>query len=81
MMEPQNNDISGVSQISVDLMNSKEGRETIHRKPIGLTITAEKIDRVLADLQSQIENLRRDRENLGLVRGQLAGMEATWKGE
>jgi hypothetical protein len=80
-MEPQNNDISGVSQISVDLMNSKEGRETIHRKPIGLTITAEKIDRVLADLQSQIENLRRDRENLGLVRGQLAGMEATWRGE
>lgn len=81
MMEPQNNDISGVSQISVDLMNSEEGRETIHRKPVGLTITAEKIDRVLADLQSQIENLRRDRENLGLVRGQLAGMEATWKGE
>lgn len=80
-MEPQNNDISGVSQISVDLMNSEEGRETIHRKPVGLTITAEKIDRVLADLQSQIENLRRDRENLGLVRGQLAGMEATWKGE
>jgi hypothetical protein len=80
-MEPKNNDISGVSQIPVDLMNSEEGRETIHRKPVGLTITAEKIDRVLADVQSQIENLRRDRENLGLVRGQLAGMEATWRGE
>jgi hypothetical protein len=80
-MEPKNNDISGVSQIPVDLMNSEEGCETIHRKPVGLTITAEKIERVLADVQSQIENLRRDRENLGLVRGQLAGMEATWRGE
>jgi hypothetical protein len=81
MMEPKKNDISGLSQTSVGLMNSEEGQEAIHRRPVGLTITVEKIDRVLADVQAQIENLRRDRINLGLVRVHLAGMEAKWRGE
>lgn len=80
-MEPKNNDISGLSQTSVSVMDSAEGRQTVHRRPVGLTITVEKIDRVLADVQTQIETLRQNRINLGLVRGQLAGMEATWRGE
>jgi hypothetical protein len=74
-------DLFSVSQTSVGLINIEEGEETIHRKPVGLTITVEKIDRVLTDIQAQIENLRRDRINLGLVRVQLAGMEAMWRGE
>ena len=81
MMEPKNNDISGLSQTSVSVMNSAEGRQTVHRRPVGLTITVEKIDRVLADVQTQIETLWQNRINLGLVRGQLAGMEAKWRGE
>lgn len=81
MMEPKNNDVSGLSQTSVGLMNSGEGQKTIHRKPVGLTITAEKIDRILADVQTQIELLRRERTNLGLARVRLAGMEATWRSE
>jgi len=81
MMEPTNNDVSGLSQTSVGLMDSEEGRQTIHRRPVGLTITVEKIDRVLADVQTQIETLRQNRINLGLVREQLAGMEAKWRGE
>jgi hypothetical protein len=81
MMEPKNNDVSGLSQTSVGLMDSEEGRQTVHRRPVGLTITVEKIDRVLADVQTQIETLRQNRINLGLVREQLAGMEAKWRGE
>ena len=81
MMEPEKNYISGLPQTSVGLMNSEQGREIIRRKPVGLTITVEKIDRILADVQAKIEHLRRERTNLGLVRGQLASVEATWRGE
>ena len=81
MMEPEKNYISGLSQTSVGLMNGEEGRETIHRKPVGLTITVEKIDRILADVHSQIEMLRRERTDLGLVRTQLANMESRWRNE
>ena len=80
-MEPKNNDVSGLSQTSVGLMDSEEGRQTVHRRPVGLTITVEKIDRVLADVQTQIETLRQNTINLRLVREQLAGMEAKWGGE
>ena len=62
-------------------MNGEESRETIHRKPVGLTITVEKIDRILADVHSQIEMLRRERTDLGLVRWQLANMESRWRNE
>ena len=62
-------------------MNSEEDQGIICRKPVGFTITVEKIDRVLADVQTQVELLQRERTNLGLVRGQLAGMEAKWRGE
>ena len=57
-MEPKNNDVSGLSQTSVGLMDSEKSRQTVHRRPVGLTITVEKIDRVLADVQTQIETLR-----------------------
>ncbi len=60
------------SQTSVGLMNSEEGQETIHRRPVWLTNTVEKIDRVLTDVREQIENLRRDRVNLGMVRVRLS---------
>ena len=81
MMEPKNNDMSGVSQTSVSVMNSEEGQQAFPRKPIGLTITVERIDCVLAGIQAQIEHLRRETKNLGLVREQLTSMETKWRGE
>lgn len=61
MVEPQSNDISDLFRTSVGLKNRKAGQKAIHRKPVGLTITVEKIDRVLlADVQAQIENPRQD---------------------
>jgi hypothetical protein len=80
-MEPKNNDLSSLSQTSVVLMDSEEGRPAAHRRPVGLTITVERIDRVLAGVQTQIETLRQNAINLGVVRGQLAAMEAKWRGE
>ena len=80
-MEAKNNDISDLSQTSVGLIENEEGRRTVHRKPAGLTITVEKIDRILADVKTQIETLRQNTINLGLVREHLAGMEAKWRGE
>jgi hypothetical protein len=80
-MEPTKNNLSGVSQTSVGLIDSEEGRRTVHRRLVGLTITVEKIDRVLVDVQTQIKTLRQNRINLRLVREQLAGMEAKWRGE
>ena len=80
-MEPKNNDVSGLSQTSVGLMDSEKSRQTVHRRPVGLTITVEKIDRALAEVQAQIESFRQDRINLGLVRVQLAGMEVIWRDE
>ena len=79
MMESQHNDQSGVSEAEVALVNSEEGGEPLRRKPDGLTITVEKIDRILADVQLQIEGLRRERTGLGLVRRQLADMESQWE--
>jgi hypothetical protein len=81
MMEPKKPGIPGLTQTSMSVMNSGKDWQTIHRRPIGLTITVEKIDRVLADVHEQIELLRRERTSLGLVRGQLAAMEAQWRGE
>jgi hypothetical protein len=80
-MEPTKNNLSGVSQTSVGLIDSEEGRRTVHRRLVGLTITVEKIDRVLVDVQTQIKTLRQNRINLRLVREQLAGMGAKWRGE
>lgn len=80
-MELRNNDLSGLSQTSVVLVDSREGLQEAHRRPVGLTITVEKIDRILADVQTQIVALRQNAINLGAVRGQLAGMEAKWRDE
>jgi len=57
MMEPKNNDISGVTQTSVGVMNSAKGQQTFHRGPVGLTITVERIDRVLAHLNNEMRSV------------------------
>jgi hypothetical protein len=69
-----------IAQTSVGVMNREDRRQSVPRRPAGLTITVEKIDRVLAEVQAEIEVLRRERTNLGLVRGELVGMEAKWSG-
>jgi hypothetical protein len=78
-MELWKNNGSDSSQLLASVGNSEKDRQPVHRKPFGLTITVEKLDRVLADVQAQIARLERERTNLGLVRGELARMEAKWR--
>jgi hypothetical protein len=79
-MERWKSDMQDSAQILVSVMNREDRRQSVSRRPAGLTITVEKIDRVLAEVQAEIEVLRRERTNLGLVRGELVGMEAKWSG-
>jgi hypothetical protein len=79
-MERWKSDMQDSAQILASVMNGEDRRQSVRRRPAGLTITVEKIDRVLAEVQAEIEVLRRERTNLGLVRGELVGMEAKWSG-
>ena len=76
-MDRSNNDVTGISQMPANVVDGGESRQPVPRRPVGRTITVEKLDRALADIQAQIEMLRRERTNLGLVRKELAGMEAS----
>jgi hypothetical protein len=79
-MECWKSDMQDSAQILASVMNGEERWQSVRRRPAGLTITVEKIDRVLTEVQAEIEVLRRERTNLGLVRGELVGMEAKWSG-
>jgi len=81
MLEPKDNDRAGMSETSGSVIHREEIQQASPRRPVGLTITVERIDHVLAGVQAQIETLRRERTNLGLVRAELAGMETKWREE
>lgn len=70
--------VPGLSQTSASVMNGEESRQSVRRRPAGLTIRVREIDCMLADIQAHIQLLRRERTHLGLVREELAGMEAKW---
>jgi hypothetical protein len=53
-----------------------DGQQPIPPMPPDLTIRVRTIDCMLADIQAQIQILRQERTHLGLVRRELAGMEA-----
>lgn len=80
--EPNNgtleNDVSDPSQPLASAGDTEKERQPVRRRPVGLTITVEKLDRVLADVQAQIATLQLEKTNLGLVRRELARMEAMW---
>ncbi len=57
-----------------------QNHNTFYGRPVGLAITVEEIDSVLANIQVQTGNLRRHRMKMRLVRLQLAVMEANWRG-
>jgi hypothetical protein len=78
-MELWKSDVPDSPQPLASAGNTEKDRQPVHRRPVGLTITVEKLDRVLADVQAQIATLELQRTNLGLVRGELARMEAKWR--
>lgn len=54
-------------------MNGENSRPPIHQKPAGLSIRVREMDCVLADIQAEIQMLRREKTYLRMVRGELAG--------
>ena len=75
-MELFENGVPALSQTSANLVNGEESRSLFPAGQAGLTIRVRGMDCVLADIQAQIQLLRRERTYLRLVRGELAGMEA-----
>lgn len=74
-MERCKSEVPGLSQTSTSLMNGQDGRPPVRRRRAGRMIRVRGVDCVLADIQAQIEMLRRERTYLRLVREELAGAE------
>lgn len=72
-------EVPGLAQTSASVMNRKDSRQSVQRRPADLTIRVRKIDCMLADIQAHIQILRRESTHLGLVREELGGMEAKRK--
>ena len=72
-MERWKNDVPDSFHTLGSVMNDKDSRRPVHRRPAGLTIRVRGMDCVLADIQAQMEMLRRERTYLRLVRRELAG--------
>jgi hypothetical protein len=75
MIEPKRNNVVGLSPLPGSVVHNAGDRCAPHRKPLRLTISVEKIDLLLADIQKQVEDLQRQMTNLTQVRTQLAGYE------
>lgn len=69
-------DAPGLSQTSASVVSGEDRRQSVCERSAGLTIRVGGIDCLLADVHAQIENLRRERTYLRLVRAELAGGEA-----
>jgi hypothetical protein len=63
------------------VVHNAEGRCAPHRIPLRLTISVGKIDRLLADIQKQVEDLQRQMTNLTQGRIQLAGCQQKHGGD
>jgi hypothetical protein len=72
MIEPKRRDMVGLFPLPGNVVHHAGGRYAPHRKPLRLTISVEKIDILLADIQKHVEDLQRQMTNLRLVRTQLA---------
>lgn len=72
-MERRKNDVPDSFQTMESGMIGADSRQPVHRRPAGLTSRMRRIDCALADIQAEIERLRRERTHLRLVRSELAG--------
>jgi prefoldin subunit 5 len=63
------------------VVHHAEKRCAPHRTSLRRTISVEKIDRFLADIQKQVEDLQRQKTNLRQVRTHLAGCQQEHGGD
>ena len=75
MIQPESNDVVGLAPRPESVVHSAEGRCASHWTPLRLTISVEKIDLLLAEVQNEVESLLEEMVALRLVRTQLADYE------
>jgi hypothetical protein len=75
MIQLKRNEVVELSPRPGILVHCADVQCPAHRTPLRLTISVEKIDRFLADIRKQVEDLQRQMTNLRLVRTQLAGYQ------
>lgn len=71
-MERWKHDVPDSFQTLASGMIGEDSRRPVHRRPAGLPIRVREMDCALADIQAEIQLLRRERTYLRLVRGELA---------
>jgi hypothetical protein len=71
-MERRKNDVPDSFQTMESGMIGDDSRQPVHRRPAGLPIRVREMDCAMADIQAEIQMLRRERTYLRLVRGELA---------
>lgn len=77
-MKLENKGVPGLSQTAASALSGEDTWQSVRRRPTGLTIRVREIDCMVADIQAQIQTLRREQTYLGLVREELAGEAANW---
>ena len=80
MTQPTRNEGPSVSCARVESGSSGQGQQISHRKQLELTITVEKIDRFLEEIQQRIKMLQHDATNLTEVRAQFGNSKAHRRG-
>jgi hypothetical protein len=80
MTQPTRSDAPSLYGARVGSGSSGESQPTSHRKQLELTITVEKIDRFLEEIQQRIKLLQQDTTNLAIVRAQIGSRNTHKRG-
>lgn len=80
MTQPTRSDVPSMYGARVESGGSREGQQISPRKQLELTITVEKIDRFLEEIQQRIMLLQQDATNLAIVRAQVGSRNAHKRG-
>lgn len=74
-IKPERGDVVGLALGPASMVHSPECRCASHWSPLRLTISVKKIDRLLAEVQKEVESLLEEMMALRLVRTQLGDYE------
>jgi hypothetical protein len=80
MTQPTRSDVPSMCGARVESESSGESQPTSHRTQLELTLTVEKIDRFLEEIQQRITLLQQDATNLAVVRAQVGSSKAHKRG-
>jgi hypothetical protein len=80
MTQPTRSDVPSMYGARLESGSSREGQQISYRKQLELTITVEKIDRFLEEIQQRIKLLQQDATNLAIVRAQVGNRKAYKRG-